>query len=778
MGNKGIIKLSPTCEIFSYQNGNFPQCIVRDLVTFNNAIYFGSTEGLYFFDGVNYGNENSSNSPLWNDNIKSLNATGGKLYIFHEDKISVKTGNAWEFIDIAPYRADNGSHAVEYAGELFIVLSGEVFVYYGNQLIKPEQHFPADYMGKLDRVYSLLESPNGMLYAVNESHLFNSVTGETFPLLGTSQSSLISNYFMPTFSDAGELFFSSDKTLYRLNMNQYTPYLFDSVHHYSNFLNMEYLNINKVSASINSGGSQFYRPIGMPDYTINEKNTIYSNALWITGKDTQTGTYKLSAETFKTKGRDYFPGPLSSSGAFNFSVSAAFDRVWKVNRFDIANFIFNHQNGNTASGYYEIPLDILEWPGNPVMPGFTHAPFVDVDNNQIYNPMEGDYPLIKGDQMIWWVFNDMAPTIRESGGEPMGIEVECMAYAFENNSAVGSDTLLNNTIIIEYFIKNKSTHVYDSVFIANFSDLDIGYPIDDYFGSCVNSHSYYAYNGNSIDFSSGSEQEKTIQMAILLEDGIHIPEDRKLTGVSCFTGGFFPENGSPSLSSEYINMLCKPEFRTGEAMHYGNWGLPFQGSIPATHAFPGNSDTALICTDGINPGFSWTGITPYPGSASLSGADVRGIGRTGPYGFLPGEIIHTAWAFTTIQGFDGSSKLSFILGDLCSIPELIQQWYETNSFPSDLDLSTLSTDDISKETPSSISLFPNPADDQIHIITHGLNGYKNICIITPEGKWIKYITEYEENQIKFDVSTFSSGMYFVSITDSEGITHNTKWIKK
>jgi hypothetical protein len=777
MGNNGIIKLSPSCEIFSSQNGNFPQCNVRDLVPFNSALYFGNTTGLQFFDGVNFGIENTGNSPLWSDTINSLCVSGGKLYIFHKDKISVKTGNTWEFIDILPYTADNKSHAVYYAGELFIVLSGEVFMYYANQLIKPEHHFPSHYMGKLDRVYSLLESPDGMLYSVNESHLFNTITGETYPLLGISQSSLIGNSFMPTFSGTGELFFSSDRTLYRVNLNQYTPYPFDSLYHYSNFLNTAYLNINKVSASINSGGSQFYSPKGFADYKINGKNTLYSNALWITGKDTQTGEYKLSAEPNKTTGRDFFPGPLNPAGEFDFGVSMWFDRVWKVNRFDIENFIYNQQNGNTASGYYNIPLDILEWPGNPIMPGMTHAPFVDVDNDQIYNPLNGDYPSIKGDQMIWWIFNDMAPYTRKSGGVPMGIEVECMAYAFENNSAAGMDTLVNSTTVIEYFIKNKSTHIYDSVFIGNFSDLDIGYRANDYFGSCVNSHAYYGYDSDFSDIG-GVDLEKIIQLVILLEDGIHVPQQRELAGVTAHTSGSLSELGAPSSPSGYENMLRKPSFRAGEPLQYGLWGFPFQGSIPATHAFPGNSDPNFISTSGINPGFSWTAITPYPGNPPLAPHDTRGLGRTGPYTFLPGEVIHTAWAFTTIEDFDEPSHLAFILGDLCSIPTLIQSWYENNSFPSDLDLSTLSNNYPSENRTNWIYLFPNPGDDQIQIITYGLEGYKKISVITPEGKMVKYINHYGENTIQLDVSELSSGVYFINVSDREGKTHQSTWVKK
>jgi hypothetical protein len=42
-----------------------------------------------------------------------------------------------------------------------------------------------------------------------------------------------------------------------------------------------------------------------------------------------------------------------------------------------------------------------------------------------YNCLQGDYPLIKGDQIIWWVFNDNYNKHTETGSlHNMGIEVQ------------------------------------------------------------------------------------------------------------------------------------------------------------------------------------------------------------------------------------------------------------------------------------------------------------------------------------------------------------------
>ena len=43
------------------------------------------------------------------------------------------------------------------------------------------------------------------------------------------------------------------------------------------------------------------------------------------------------------------------------------------------------------------------------------APFVDQKGDGIYDPTEGDYPDIEGDQAIWWVMNDVGGDKRLDG---------------------------------------------------------------------------------------------------------------------------------------------------------------------------------------------------------------------------------------------------------------------------------------------------------------------------------------------------------------------------
>jgi hypothetical protein len=46
----------------------------------------------------------------------------------------------------------------------------------------------------------------------------------------------------------------------------------------------------------------------------------------------------------------------------------------------------------------------------------------------------GPTKYLKGDQTIWWVFNDKGNVHTETGGESIGLEIRAQAFAFLNNA--------------------------------------------------------------------------------------------------------------------------------------------------------------------------------------------------------------------------------------------------------------------------------------------------------------------------------------------------------
>ncbi len=123
------------------------------------------------------------------------------------------------------------------------------------------------------------------------------------------------------------------------------------------------------------------------------------------------------------------------------------------NKSDIDAFILNYANGNVQNGSYTIPNSILNWPGNGDISqnqDVLLAPFVDVNGDNIYSPSAGDYPLIKGDQAIFSVFNDSYLPHQGSGGASIGLEIRLMAYAYGTGTLVANNPYLNYTTFSLY----------------------------------------------------------------------------------------------------------------------------------------------------------------------------------------------------------------------------------------------------------------------------------------------------------------------------------------
>src|SRR5690606_10962442 len=105
------------------------------------------------------------------------------------------------------------------------------------------------------------------------------------------------------------------------------------------------------------------------------------------------------------------------------------------------------------------------------------APFVDVDQDGIYNPYKGDYPAICGDECIFFVFNDAKGPHKETGMPALyrlGFEVRGMAYVFYDSTTSQSKDVINNTVFVSYEIENKYHLDYSDFYLVLFEDCDLG----------------------------------------------------------------------------------------------------------------------------------------------------------------------------------------------------------------------------------------------------------------------------------------------------------------
>ena len=236
------------------------------------------------------------------------------------------------------------------------------------------------------------------------------------------------------------------------------------------------LDYNNVSAMVTDGGFFFNNPANnAPGYEVpsgSGLNTIYSGAFWFGGKDAN-GQLRLAAPDINGTTSDMWPGALSLGTALPVLPNPLGQTLWAVTKAEVDNHIANYNQPG-----YVVPSSILNWPANgDISLGLSYflAPFVDVNFDNVYNPLDGDYPCIKGDKAIYTIMNDKQD-LHGSGGAPIGLEVHYMFYQFETND------YLDNTTFIDVNIYNRGTQtLYD--FKSSFvMDGDLGNATDDYIG--------------------------------------------------------------------------------------------------------------------------------------------------------------------------------------------------------------------------------------------------------------------------------------------------------
>lgn len=278
-----------------------------------------------------------------------------------------------------------------------------------------------------------------------------------------------------------------------------------------NSQNSAYLEINEVKALINNYNTMHWDLFGTGDagYEVPKgmgTNASFATSFWLGGLDVGNQLH-LAAQTYRQSGDDFWAGPLDTiSGSTNSTTIAQYNRIWKLNKSDINAFITNYANGSISSGSYTPLADLLNWPANGNGANSRKlAPYVDVNNNGIYDPMNGgDYPKIKGDQAIYYIFNDKGGVHQNTGGIPLGVEVHAMAYAYGPGPETSYFPQLAYTTFYNYRIVNRSNMDYHNMYLSIWTDVDIGYYGDDYIGCNVTGNYGYAINGDSIDGTMGT----------------------------------------------------------------------------------------------------------------------------------------------------------------------------------------------------------------------------------------------------------------------------------
>ena len=554
----------------------------------------------------------------------------------------------------------------------------------------------------------------------------------------------------------------------------------------------DFLDVNNIKANINSNGHLFWRKSDTANYILgyefpkgSGKHTMFNSTIWVGGMS-ESDSLQLAAELYNNEGNDFWNGPLSFTDGWidcTEETATEWNRVWKLSKQEI-DFHIQHSGDENY-----VPIEnIASWPahGNAEKhQAEMLAPFVDVDDNGKYEPLNGDYPLIKGDQSIFFIFNDFR-LHTETQGKPIGLEIHGMAYAFNQNE----NPAMNNTVFINYKIFNRSnTELHDTYFGA-FADIDIGGWDDDYFATDVENGAIYCYNGDAFDedkgISLGYGDNPPSQAVMLLAGPLMDKNQMDDPGGNCDESinglGFGDEivdnerlgmtasmriyesifwQGCPVIAPHYYNFL-KSKYRNGDTIFW-----PCEDSsnlIPLKFWYPGGTDYCNWGVDGndcqnyniwseINSNNDWT----FPQNRF-------GLASSGPFTFEANSVQNFDLAFVTARDFSDTSSVDLlkeymteIRSKFISNPDGFGDYY-------------LAVDEQNAKL-ESVEIFPNPTAKTLNV------NYKPgtdfwFSILDLRGCEIKS-GRLENNQIQ--VGDLNPGLYFL-VLNSENRERILKFI--
>ncbi len=496
---------------------------------------------------------------------------------------------------------------------------------------------------------------------------------------------------------------------------------------------------------------------------------VFASGLWIGAKVGPGRNLRLSASWFDTH---YSPGNIPVIGQVPPS-SVCSDPFWRGYFVQLTDpSLFNGGTRFKSAGGMQYTFNYDSWASWPVQKG---APYVEVNGIPGYQPSwDGDRPGIgngmsaRPEELSFMVFMDYTncrDSIHSSrvglpgGTLPLGVEIHQLTFMFNCFP-------LRDSYFIKYRIINKSNLVWDSTYITNMNDPDIGGANDDVSGCDTTRNLAYTYNFYNNDSQYGVNPPalgvRIVQSPVRYTnnnlDTAKLPYDTlvgyKLTNMSGFNGFINGQNECQGDPDNAVN-----------AYHYmrGRWGcgepiINWATNQETTFRYSGNACTRTGWYD------------------SLPGAR-RTFSNMGPITMNSGDTQIVVLSYMITR--DGGSNLQNVCA-LQSVSDSALKYYYT-------DFRTcvpIGIEPISSEIPQKYELlqnYPNPFNPatkirfQIPPLNLPLSGGDkegvSLRIYDVLGKEIAVLVN--ENlkpgiyEIDWNADNIPSGVYFYSLISNE-----------
>ena len=365
------------------------------------------------------------------------------------------------------------------------------------------------------------------------------------------------------------------------------------------------------------------------------------------------------------------------------------------------------------------------------------APFVDLNSNGIYEPLSGEYPDIKGDQALWWVFSDNGPTHTVTHGRPMGVEVQSMAYAYSRG------TLIDNVVYYVYKIINRSLNSYSGMRFGLWDDTNLGYYDDGFLGCDSVYRMGITYNGTSDDGALASPSHPPnsygTDIPVAGMTMVVVPGDAGTTYVPAGSFIYYDDGTTPTVDTQFNNYL---HAKHGNGVHYvhDTTGNDFMGTLSGP-------DCDFVFTGDPADTAQWSECSrhDHPG-------DRRFILTTGDFNLSAGGSQHFVVALVTTNPdtLNGCSHISF--DSIRIVADTAWAVYYNPPPPNVVENTNL---------PEAVKIYPNPTTG--NIVIQGAE-HVSINVYNVFGQIIK--KSYDANEIS--IAEFPAGVYLIKLFDEQG----------
>lgn len=283
----------------------------------------------------------------------------------------------------------------------------------------------------------------------------------------------------------------------------------------------ETLHVNNYKATVLNRGNNFIGSNGegfqVPYNGKETPESLFGTGLWFSGKDV-LGNLKVASITYGNDlNCDYVPGPLpwdfyTYEDDEKEKLVRNWNKIFKVYGSDILRHTEDYKDGQIDD---TIP-SIFGWSGKnnqffEEYNGFQLydngprriAPFYELNENQIYEPHLGEYPVVSSLRwgqyhipgvIMWSVYHtgysvegDFIPNSPE-------LEIHQVSWAMSCD-----DELLDNTIFTSYLVSHLGIDDLRDFRFGLWADPDLGCFEDDFVGSFPELNSFYVYNSDNKD---------------------------------------------------------------------------------------------------------------------------------------------------------------------------------------------------------------------------------------------------------------------------------------